>query len=224
MLGGSSVPQALMDRLEQRLGAIVQTSWGMTELSPLGTVTPSTAAVRKSSQAGRPPLGVDLLLTDGDGAPLPRGREGRLLVRGASVIERYFGHADRAVDSDGWFETGDLAVIDEEGNVSITGRTKDLIKSGGEWINPGEIEAIVGALPEVALVAVVGRPHAKWGERPILVVEPRKGAHITDEALLEALRVRVAKWWLPDAIVRVAAMPLATTGKIDKMRLRAELG
>jgi 3-(methylthio)propionyl---CoA ligase len=224
MLGGSSVPQALMDRLEKRLGVIVQTSWGMTELSPLGTVTPVTAAVRRSSQAGRPPIGVDLLLTDSDGVPLARGSEGRLWVRGASVIERYFGHADPAVDSDGWFDTGDLAVIDGQGNLSITGRAKDLIKSGGEWINPGEIEAIVGALPEVALVAVVGRAHAKWGERPILVVEPRKGAHITDEALLDALRVRVANWWLPDAIVRVAAMPLATTGKIDKTRLRAELG
>jgi fatty-acyl-CoA synthase len=140
------------------------------------------------------------------------------------VIERYFGHDDPAVDANGWFDTGDLAVIDEEGNVSITGRTKDLIKSGGEWINPGEIEAIVGALPEVALVAVVGRAHPKWGERPILIVEPRKGADISDEALLGALRERVASWWLPDAVVRVAAMPLAMTGKIDKKRLRAEFG
>ena len=224
MLGGSSVPQALMDRLEERLGVTVQTTWGMTELSPLGTVTPVTAAVRKSSRAGRPPIGVDLLLTDSAGLPLPRGQEGRLQVRGASVVERYFGHDVPAVDPNGWFDTGDLAVIDEEGYVSITGRAKDLIKSGGEWINPGEIEAIVGALPEVALVAVVGRAHAKWGERPILVVEPRKGAHITDEALLDALRPKVASWWLPDAIVRVSQMPLATTGKIDKTRLRAEHG
>jgi len=214
MLGGSSVTQALMDRLEERLGVTVQTSWGMTELSPIGTVTPATATVRKSSRAGRPPIGVDLLVTD----------EGRLLVRGASVIERYFGHETRAVDAEGWFDTGDLASIDDEGYVSITGRAKDLIKSGGEWINPGEIEAIVGALPEVALVAVVGRAHDKWGERPILIVEPRKGAHISDEALLDALRTRVASWWLPDAIVRVSAMPLATTGKIDKSRLRAEHG
>jgi acyl-CoA synthetase (AMP-forming)/AMP-acid ligase II len=139
------------------------------------------------------------------------------------VVERYFGHDDSAVDAEGWFDTGDLAVIDGDGNLSITGRAKDLIKSGGEWINPGEIEAIVGGLPEVALVAVVGRAHPKWGERPVLVIEPRKGAHITDEALLDPLRARVAKWWLPDAIVRVAAMPLAVTGKIDKARLRAEL-
>ncbi len=225
MLGGTAVPQALMDRLEQRLGVTVQTSWGMTELSPLGTTTPATARVRRASQSGRPPIGVDLMLTDADGNPLPeqRGHEGRLRVRGASVVERYFGHAEPAVDAEGWFDTGDLAVIDRDGNVSITGRAKDLIKSGGEWINPGEIEAIVGALPEVALAAVIGRAHAKWGERPILVVEPRKGAEIGDAALLDALRPRVAGWWLPDAIVRVDVMPLATTGKIDKARLRAEL-
>ena len=224
VLGGSSVPQALMDRLEERLEATVQTSWGMTELSPVGTVTPATTAQRRASQAGRPPIGVDLLVTDPDGAPLPRGQEGRLRVRGASVVERYFGHDERAVDANGWFDTGDLAVIDAEGTLSITGRAKDLIKSGGEWINPSEIEAIIGALPEVALVAVLGRKHAKWGERPILIVELRKGSHITDEGLLDVLRVRVPKWWLPDAIVRVPAMPLATTGKIDKTRLRAEHG
>jgi len=159
-----------------------------------------------------------------DDPPLPRGREGRLLVRGASVVERYFGHHERAVDANGWFDTGDLAVIDAEGSLSITGRAKDLIKSGGEWINPSEIEAIVGALPEVALVAVLGRPHPKWGERPILIVELRKGSHLSDEHVLDSLRARVPSWWLPDAIVRVPAMPLATTGKIDKTRLRAEHG
>jgi 3-(methylthio)propionyl---CoA ligase len=224
MLGGSSIPQALMDRLERRLGAVVQTCWGMTELSPLGTATPATATVRRASQAGRPPIGVDLQVTDANGVPLPRGQEGRLWARGASAVDRYFGHDASAVNAEGWFDTGDLAVIDDRGNLSITGRAKDLIKSGGEWINPAEIEAIVGALPEVALVAVVGRAHPKWGERPVLVVEPRKGAEITDEALLDALRARVANWWLPDAIVRVPAMPLAMTGKIDKARLRAEHG
>jgi len=226
MLGGSPVPQALMDRLEARLGVVVQTSWGMTELSPLGTTTPATEPMRSAGKSGRPPLGVDLLLTDAEGAALPeqRGQEGRLRVRGASVIDRYFGHAEPATDAAGWFDTGDLAMIDAQGHVSITGRAKDLIKSGGEWINPGEIEAVVGALPEVAQVAVVARAHPKWGERPVLVVEPRKGAEISDEALLDALRPRVASWWLPDAIVRVAAMPLALTGKIDKMRLRADYG
>jgi len=116
------------------------------------------------------------------------------------------------------------SIVAAAGNLSITGRAKDLIKSGGEWINPGEIEAIVGALPEVALVAVVGRAHPRWGERPVLVIEERQGAGVTDETLLDVLRGRIASWWLPDAIVRVAAMPLALTGKIDKMRLRAEHG
>ena len=226
MVGGSSIPQALMDRLEQRLGVIVQTSWGMTELSPLGTTMPVAAPVRSAAKSGRPTIGVDLLLTDADGVPLPeqRGHEGRLHVRGASVVERYFGQDAPAVDADGWFDTGDLAIIDADGNVGITGRAKDLIKSGGEWINPQEIEAIVGALPEVAQVAVVGRAHEKWGERPILVIEPRKDAEISDERLLDTLRRQVASWWLPDAVIRVAAMPLATTGKIDKKRLRAEHG
>ena len=226
LLGGSSVPQALMDRLEARLGVTVQTSWGMTELSPLGTIAPAIEQLRLASRAGKPPLGIDLRLTDEAGVPLPdqHDGEGRLWVKGASALERYFGHDAPATDADGWFDTGDLARIDAEGNLSITGRAKDLIKSGGEWINPGEIEAIVGALPEIALVAVVGRAHAKWGERPVLVVEPRAGIEVSDETLLDALRGKIASWWLPDAIVRVAAMPLALTGKIDKMRLRAEYG
>lgn len=226
LLGGSSVPQALMDRLEQRLGIVVQTSWGMTELSPLGTVTPATKAVRVSSKSGRPPIGVDLLLTDEAGVALPeqRGIEGRLRVKGASTVERYFGRSEPATDADGWFDTGDLATIDPTGNLSITGRAKDLIKSGGEWINPGEIEAIVGALPEIGLVAVIGRAHDKWGERPVLLVELRQGMDVSDDALLTALEGKIAKWWMPDAIVRLAQMPLAQTGKIDKMRLRAEHG
>ena len=226
MLGGASVPQALMDRIETRLGVIVQTSWGMTELSPLGSVTPASAPVRRSSASGMPPMGVDLLLTDADGVVLPeqRGVEGHLRVRGASAVERYFGADAPATDADGWFDTGDLATIDIAGTLTITGRAKDLIKSGGEWINPGEIEAIVGALPAVALVAVIARAHPRWGERPVLVIELHRDAELADEAVTAALAGGIASWWMPDAIVRVAAMPLATTGKIDKVRLRADYG
>lgn len=222
LLGGSSIPQALMDRFEERLGVRVQTSWGMTELSPLGAITPADDEDRAAARSGRPPIGVDLLLTDPEGTPLPEQRnvEGHLRVKGASAVSRYFGQEEPAVDADGWFDTGDLAVIDYEGRLRITGRAKDLIKSGGEWINPGEIEAIVGALPEIALVAVVARAHPKWGERPVLVVEQRDGRYVSDERLLEALRGRVANWWLPDAVIRVDAMPLATTGKIDKVQVR----
>ena len=162
---------------------------------------------------------------DEDGVTLPeqRGVVGRLYVRGPSVVDRYFGETSDALDADGWFETGDLATIDAEGNLSIRGRAKDLIKSGGEWINPVEIEAVVGRDPAVGQVAVIASPDPKWGERPILVVEPRQGKQIDRDRLVHALRGEVADWWIPDRMARVAAMPLAASGKIDKNRLREDL-
>ena len=225
IVGGAPMPPALMERLEQRLGVTVQTSWGMTELSPSGTVAPPHDPSRTAAISGKPAIGVDLLLTDADGVALPEQRdaEGHLRVRGAAVIERYFGQDTPATDARGWFATGDLARIDRDGNLIITGRAKDLIKSGGEWINPAEIEAIVGALPQVAQAAVIGRADPKWGERPVLLVEMRDAA-LSDEDLLGALTGRVAPWWVPDMVVRLPAMPLAPTGKIDKIRLRAEHG
>ncbi|MES3090576.1 AMP-binding protein [Sphingomonas aerolata] len=220
LLGGSGVPQALIDRIEARLGVNVQTSWGMTELSPLGTVTapglPGRAAI-----AGRPPVGVDLRLTDANAVPLDRqrGHEGHLQVRGASAIARYSGQLSSATDPNGWFDTGDLATIDDDGNLAITGRAKDLIKSGGEWINPGEIEAIVGTLPGVSLVAVIGRADAKWSERPVIILEA-DASTASDDDVRQALDGRIPRWWMPDAIIRIDRMPLAGTGKIDKQALR----
>ena len=224
-VGGAPIAPALMERIESRLDVKVQTSWGMTELSPSGTVAPLFER-SQAALSGRPAIGVDLLLTDADGQALPRQRgvEGQLRVRGAAVVERYFGERDKASDANGWFATGDLARIDERGNLAITGRVKDLIKSGGEWINPSEIEAVIGALPEVGLAAVIGRPDPKWGERPILLVEIREAQVISDEHLLASLQGHVASWWIPDAIYRLERMPLAATGKIDKIRLRAEYG
>jgi fatty-acyl-CoA synthase len=215
-----------MERIERCLGVTVQTSWGMTELSPSGTVAAPDEVSRSAAVSGHPAVGVDLLLTDAAGRALPEqhGVEGHLRVRGASVIERYFGEDQPATDEAGWLPTGDLARIDAEGNLIITGRTKDLIKSGGEWINPAEIEAVVGAIPEVLLAAVIGRPDPKWGERPILLVEMRDHQPISDEALLAPLKGRLAAWWIPDAIVRVEQMPLTSTGKIDRIRLRSEYG
>jgi fatty-acyl-CoA synthase len=223
IMGGAPLPPALMARIETRLGVKIQTSWGMTELSPSGTVS-APGDPSRSALSGRPAIGVDLLLTDADGVALPEQRdvEGHLRVRGAAVIDRYFGHDETALDADGWFGTGDLARIDRQGNLSITGRAKDLIKSGGEWINPAEIEAVVGAIPEVSLAAVIGRSDPKWGERPILLVETRGEEVISDEALLAPLQARFAPWWIPDAVYRLSNMPLASTGKIDKMRLRSE--
>lgn len=223
VVGGAPTAPALMERIERRLGVTVQTTWGMTELSPVGTVAPLSAP-REAAISGRPAVGVDFLLTDADGVALPQQRdvEGHLRVKGAAVIDRYFGFDTPATDAGGWFATGDLARIDREGNLMITGRAKDLIKSGGEWINPAEIEAVVGALPEVSLAAVIGRVHDKWGERPILLVEVQ--AEVSDETLLACLRGKVASWWIPDAVFRLERMPLAATGKIDKMRLRSDYG
>jgi 3-(methylthio)propionyl---CoA ligase len=224
IVGGAPMPPALMDRLERELGVIVQTSWGMTELSQLGVITPPGVSARALEISGRPAIGIDLLLTDSGGQPLQRqrGAEGHLKVKGPSVVGRYLDQEEPASGEDGWFPTGDLARIDEDGHLIITGRAKDLIKSGGEWINPAEIEAIISTLPEVALAAVIGQPDAKWGERPHMVVELRAQAELSDQELLAALTGRVASWWVPDTVVRVASMPLAGTGKIDKQKLRAE--
>jgi fatty-acyl-CoA synthase len=226
IMGGAPVSSALMERLERRLGVTVQTSWGMTELSPSGTVSPLNSPLRSAALSGRPAVGVDLLITDADGRALPEQRdvEGHLRVRGASVINRYFGEDLAAADADGWFPTGDLARIDALGNLMIVGRAKDLIKSGGEWINPAEIESLIGALPEVAHAAVIGRSDPRWSERPILLVEMRGTQQLSDEVLLAPLQGRVAPWWIPDAIYRLARMPLASTGKIDKQFLRSEYG
>ena len=221
LIGGSSCPDALIQRLEQRLGAHVQTSWGMTELSPVGTIAPPGTPSRAS---GRPPMGLDLKLTDAAGATLSeqRGVEGHLKVKGPSVVDRYYGADADALDDDGWFDTGDLATIDAAGNLTISGRSKDLIKSGGEWINPNEIENAVGRNGAVAQVAVIGRADAKWGERPVLVVEPRQGERIEVPALVAALKGKIADWWLPDEVAVIQAMPLAASGKIDKNRLRED--
>lgn len=222
LIGGSSCPDALLARLEERLQAEVQTSWGMTELSPVGTIAPphSTDPARAS---GRPPMGLDLKLTDADGNTLDPQRNvlGHLKVKGHSVLDRYFRADADALDSEGYFDTGDLAMIDQAGNLTICGRAKDLIKSGGEWINPTEIEGIVGMHPTVRHVAVIGRPDAKWGERPVLIVETQ-GQGDDAGALIRLLRGKVADWWIPDQVAAVSAMPLAVSGKIDKNRLRAD--
>ena len=224
MVGGAPMPQVLARRIAQR-GIEVQETWGMTELSPLGTAMRPGEGHGPAGRSGAPAIGVDLLLVDHEGNALPRQheREGRLHVRGPSVVERYFGMEDRATQ-DGWFDTGDLAIIDRRGILQITGRSKDLIKSGGEWVNPVEIERVVGSLPQVSKVAVIARSHPRWGERPVMVVETAKDAVITDEMLLEPVRQNFARWWVPDAVVRVASIPLAATGKIDKRLLQERFG
>lgn len=226
IVGGAAMAPGLMKRIERRLGVTVQTSWGMTELSPSGTLDPPDNPDRQAQRSGRPALGIDLLLTNAGGDPLPQQRdaEGHLHVRGSSAIERYFGETTPAVNRQGWFDTGDLARIDSDGYLVITGRSKDLIKSGGEWINPAEIETIVGELPQVSQVAVIGQDHPKWGERPLLLVELHEDYEIRDAELVDRLEGRVPDWWLPDTIIRLDRMPLNSTGKVDKNALRARFG
>jgi len=225
IIGGSHCPDALVTRIEERLGVRVQTSWGMTELSPMGTISPPVAAQSAGPRSsGRPPIGLDLKLVDSTGATLSPQREvaGRLRVRGASVAEGYFNEDGNVLDGEGYLDTGDLAIIDAAGNLTVTGRAKDVIKSGGEWINPIEIEEVIGGVTAVSLAAVIGRPHTKWGERPVLVVELRKNHTVSERELLDALRGKVPDWWIPDQVVMVERMPLAATGKIDKKRLRED--
>ncbi|WGM30559.1 AMP-binding protein [Brevundimonas sp. NIBR11] len=226
MIGGSSCPESLIRRMEERFGATVQASWGMTELSPQGVISAPSHKPMAARGAGRPPMGVDLLLTDEAGDPLPdqRNTVGRLKVKGHSVVRQYYGAEDSVLDADGWFDTGDLASIDDDGNLHLAGRSKDLIKSGGEWINPVEIEEIVGALPAIALVAVIGANHPRWGERPVMIVEPAQGQTVDDADLVASLKGRIADWWLPDRIIQIPAMPLAATGKINKTELRTTYG
>jgi len=225
LIGGSHCPKALLRRIEERLGVQVQTSWGMTELSPLGTIAMPGAPWREEQASGRPPMGLDLKLTDAEGKALnpQRGVVGHLKVKGASVVDRYYKAEADALDEEGYFDTGDLASLDEAGNMTICGRSKDLIKSGGEWINPTEIEEIVGRLPAVRLVAVVGKPDRKWGERPVLIVELHAGESFRPDDLLGCLKGKVANWWIPDDVVQVGSMPLAATGKIDKNHLRKDV-
>ncbi|KQX17495.1 MULTISPECIES: long-chain fatty acid--CoA ligase [unclassified Sphingomonas] len=228
VIGGAACPPSMQRRLVDQYGVEVRHAWGMTELSPLGSVSTPNAAVagldpeerrRVLMSQGRPPLGVDLKIVTDDPAAGPEV-PGRLLARGAATVGRYFGREGPATDAEGWFETGDVAVIDRHGFLHITDRDKDVVKSGGEWISSQGLEAIAAEHPAVAHCAVIAADCDRWGERPLLVVQLRAGMDCGDAALLEPFDGAVPRWWVPDAIVRVDAMPLGPTGKIDKRALR----
>jgi acyl-CoA synthetase (AMP-forming)/AMP-acid ligase II len=234
VIGGAAAPPAMIRAFRERHGVEVLHAWGMTELSPLGTVNHFKAkhgawdeAARDTlrEKQGRPLFGVDLRIVGGDGAALPHDGAafGDLQARGHWVIERYFGGAGGEVLDAGWFPTGDVSTIDADGYMKITDRSKDVIKSGGEWISSIDIEGIAMAHPGVAEAAVIGVKHAKWDERPILVVVRKAGAEPTREALLAFLEGKIAKWWTPDDVVFVEALPHTATGKISKVALRQQL-
>lgn len=232
VIGGSAVPRAMAQALKQEFGVEVLQLWGMTETCPLGvvaTATPALAALGEEalwetiwSRQGRLQFGVDLkiVMESGQTAPSDGETPGALMVRGPWVIRRYFGADGDAVDAEGWFDTGDVATLDPNGFMRITDRSKDLIKSGGEWISSIDLENIVAGAPGVKIAAVVGLAHPKWEERPLLIVEAHGHATLTVAELIDYLRPRVAKWWIPDDVV-MAPVPLTATGKIDKKRLRA---
>jgi len=231
IIGGSACPPAMMRAFQERLDVQVLHAWGMTEMSPLGTactLKPQHLALdaeqRLAVQArqGRVVFGVDMKIVDDDGQPLPHdGRtSGELLVRGPWVLRHYFKAEDPAPLVDGWFPTGDRATIDADGFMQITDRSKDVIKSGGEWIGSIDLEHIAMAHPAVAMAACIAAPHPKWDERPLLVVVKQPGAELDRDALLRFYDGKIARWWTPDDVVFVDTLPLGATGKVLKHRLR----
>lgn len=231
IIGGSAVPRAMAEAFQKKYGVAVRQIWGMTETSPLGVVatpTPKLAARGKTemndaiwTRQGRLQFGIELKIVDADGNALPHDGKssGALLVRGPWTIERYFRTENSALDAEGWFDTGDIATIDPDGFMRITDRSKDVIKSGGEWISSIDIENAAVSHPDVRIAAVVGVAHPKWEERPILIVELYDGVTMSAQAVLDHVAPHVAKWWLPDAVI-FAKVPLTATGKIDKKKLR----
>jgi fatty-acyl-CoA synthase len=232
VIGGSAVPEAIVRGFRDEYGVSVTHAWGMTETSPLGTLANPNAAVaamnaedqlRFTLKQGRPPIGIDLKLEDDAGQRLPHDGTtfGKLKVKGPFVVGQYFaGDGGEILDSEGFFDTGDVATIDGYGYMQITDRAKDVIKSGGEWISTIEIENIAVGHPKAALAAVIGVYHPKWDERPLLLVKLNPGAESTKDEFLAFLEGKIAKWWTPDDVVFVDDIPLGATGKIDKKLIR----
>jgi len=233
---GGAAPTGSLLRAFLARGIDVIHGWGMTETSPVGTVSrigeadagrPEQERVATLMKQGKPLFGVELRVVDTDGAPLPRdgASVGELQIRGPWVCSAYLGdEPGSALDAGGWFATGDVAVLHPDGTMQITDRKKDLIKSGGEWISSLDLEDVAARHPEVGIAAVIGVPDEKWGERPLLVVQPRPGTAPTKESILEFLDGQVSRIWMPDDVIFVESMPLGATGKVQKARLRELYG
>jgi fatty-acyl-CoA synthase len=236
LIGGSACPRSMIETFEKKYGIEVTHAWGMTEMSPLGTLgtlkakfanLPYEQKLNYKCKQGHPPFGVEMKIVDDNEGELPRDGKafGRLKVRGPAVAKGYFrGEGTDAFDDEGWFDTGDVATIDADGYMTITDRAKDVIKSGGEWISSIEIENVAVGHPAVAEAAVIGVPHPKWDERPLLIVVRKPGAQVSGDDLLQFLTGKIAKWWIPDEVVFVAEIPHTGTGKIQKLALRERFG
>ena len=232
VIGGSACPRAMMEAFQNDYGVEVLHAWGMTEMSPLGTVNTAkfdfkdlegTSKVDLQQSAGRPLYGVDMKIVDENDEELPWDGKafGELMVRGPWIIDAYFNTAKTPSHRmDGWFGTGDVVSIDQEGYIWITDRIKDVIKSGGEWISSIDLENIAVGHPKVAEAAVIGIYHPRWDERPLLVVVKQPGEDITKEEMLAWFDGKIAKWWTPDDVVFVDELPHTATGKLSKLQLR----
>ncbi len=233
VIGGSACPPAMIRAFQTNYGVQVLHAWGMTEMSPLGTVNTFKTRhndwdpeqrLQLQNKQGRPIFGVDMKIVDGDGKELPWDGKafGDLMVRGPWITSSYMKGEGGQVLRDGWFPTGDVATIDADGFMQITDRSKDVIKSGGEWISSIDLENAAVGHPAVAEAAVVGVSHPKWDERPLLIVVKKKDTQVTREELLKFLEGKVAKWWLPDDVVFVDQLPHTATGKLLKTKLRED--
>ncbi len=231
-IGGSAVPQSMIESFEEKYDADVMHGWGMTE-TVVGTFNCSLPFMDELSfeerikvrcKQGRPPFGLEMKIIDDEGNSLPHDGVafGKLMVRGLRVVERYYKAEESALDSEGWFDTGDVATIDKYGFMQITDRSKDIIKSGGEWISSVDIENTAVGHPEVQIAACLGVYHEKWEERPLLVVVKKEGCDPSKDSILDIISTEHAKWQLPDDVVFIEEMPLTATGKIDKKPLRTK--
>jgi fatty-acyl-CoA synthase len=233
VIGGSACPREMLRVFQERYGVAVCHAWGMTEMSPLGSLgslKPECAALTGEQRLdvqvkqGHAPFGVEMKIVDDEDKKLPRDGKtfGRLKVRGPAVARAYFRESGNILDQEGFFDTGDVATIDQLGYMQITDRSKDVIKSGGEWISSIELENLAAGHPKVGEAAVIGVKHSKWGERPLLIAVPKKGQAILKEEILAFMRGKVADWWLPDDVVFVTEIPHTATGKILKTALREQ--
>jgi 3-(methylthio)propionyl---CoA ligase len=233
VIGGSACPPAMINSFKNDYNVTVLHAWGMTEMSPLGTVCnlklkhfdlAPEQQMNVLLKQGRAVFGVEMKIVDAEGMELPWDGQasGDLLVKGPWIVSQYFKGEGGDPLKDGWFPTGDVATIDADGFMQITDRSKDVIKSGGEWISSIDVENIAMAHPAVAMAACIALPHPKWDERPLLVVVRKPNAELTREALLAFFEGKVAKWQVPDDVVFVTAIPLGATGKMQKNKLREQ--
>ena len=231
VIGGSASPRAMTQAFQDKYGVEVIHAWGMTEMSPLGslcTLKPEYAALTGDAKLdiqmkqGHPPFGVEMKITDDHGKPLPWDGKtfGRLKVRGPAVARRYFKDDTEILDDEGFFDTGDVATMDSHGYMQITDRSKDVIKSGGEWISSIDLENLAVGRPKVAEAAVIGVQHPKWDERPLLIIVLKKDQKASKDEILNFMQGKIAKWWMPDDVAFVDEIPHTATGKIQKTALR----